>query len=57
MASQGDTECFVMEVASYNFLHDKTLKEYKNTEMKKVVWELIGEKFGMSGKQNKFILQ
>ena len=25
---------FIMEIASYNLLYDKTSKEYKNTEMK-----------------------
>ena len=34
MAWRGDMECFIMEVASYNFLHDKTSKEYKHTEIK-----------------------
>ena len=35
MASRGDIECFIIEVASYNFLLcDKASKEYKSTEMK-----------------------
>ena len=34
MALRGDIECFIMKVASHNFLYDKTSKEYKNTEMK-----------------------
>ena len=54
-ASRGDMECFMMEDGSYNFLYDKTMKEYKNTEMMKAVWELIGKKFAMSGELNKFI--
>ena len=34
MASRGNVESFIMEVASYNFLYDKISNEYKNTEMK-----------------------
>ena len=34
MASQGNMGYFIMEVASYNFLYNKTSKEYKNTEIK-----------------------
>ena len=56
MASRVDIERFIMEVASYHFLYDKTSKEYRDTEMKKAVWELIGKKFGMSGASNRFIL-
>ena len=40
MALRGDMDRFIMEFASYNLLYDKSSKEYKNTEMKKV-WELI----------------
>ena len=41
MASQGDMECFIMEVVSYKFLSDKTKKKYKNTEMKIYVNNII----------------
>ena len=34
-------KCFVMEVASYNFLYGKTSKEYKNTKMKICVKYII----------------
>ena len=34
MASRDGMECFIREIAAYNFLYDKTSKEYKNTEMK-----------------------
>ena len=47
MASRGDMEYFDMKGASYNFLYDKTSKEYKNFEMKNAIWELKGKKIGM----------
>ena len=56
IVSRGNMERFIVEVAFYNFLYDKTSKENKNTEMKKLVWELIGKKFGMSDELKKFIL-
>ena len=45
-----------MKVVSHNFVSDKTSKEYKNTEAKKAVWELIRKRFGRSGKLKKIIL-
>ena len=41
MASRGNVESFIMEVASYNFLYGKTSKEYKNTKMKICVKYII----------------
>ena len=41
MPSQDDMECFVTEAAAYNFLYDKTSKEYKNTEMMTCVYNII----------------
>ena len=41
MSSRGDMVCFIMDVASYIFVYNKTSKESKNTEMKVCVNYII----------------
>ena len=53
MALRGNMECFIMEVALYNFLYDKTSKEYKNTEMKICVNYII---MNIGNPENKGVL-
>ncbi len=56
MAATLDLEMFTSEIGNYQFLYDKSTKNYRNLEMKRTVWEMIGKKFGMSGELNKFII-
>ncbi len=56
MAARWDLEMFTSEIENYPFLFDKSTKNYRNLDMKKTVWEMIGKKFGMSGELNKFIV-
>ena len=47
-SNSNNTSTFIEEIQRYECLYDKLPKDYKNRRTRENVWEMIGQKFGLT---------